>query len=71
MPKKTASKRVVQITAEDTGDLIRNKIADEITSILKLKEKEPSKTEDIYIPLEKKQKLLMTWDYFEKCDTIV
>ena len=31
MPKKTASKRVVQITAEATGDLIRNKIADEIT----------------------------------------
>ena len=30
---KTASKRVVQKTAEATGDLIGNKIADNITSI--------------------------------------
>ena len=30
---KTVSKRVVQKTAEATGDLIGNKIADEITSI--------------------------------------
>ena len=30
---KTASKRVVQKTAETTGDLIGNKIADKITSI--------------------------------------
>ena len=30
---KTASKRVVQKTAEATGDLIGNKIADKITSI--------------------------------------
>ena len=30
---KTASKRVVQETAEATGDLIRNKIADKITSL--------------------------------------
>ena len=57
---KTASKTVVQKTAEDTGDLIANKIADKITSIRKPKEKETSKTEDIYIPLEKRQKLLMT-----------
>ena len=34
---KTASKRVVQKTAEATGDLIRNKIADKITSIGKSK----------------------------------
>ena len=32
---KTASKRVIQKTAEATGDLIGNKIADEITSVLK------------------------------------
>ena len=32
-PAKTASKRVVQKTAEATGDLTGNKIADKITSI--------------------------------------
>ena len=36
---KTASKRVVQKTAEATGDLIDNKIADKITSVGKLKRK--------------------------------
>ena len=36
---KIASKRVVQKTAEATGDLIGNKIADKITSIGKPKEK--------------------------------
>ena len=37
---KTASKRVVQKTAEATRDLIGNKIADKITSIDKPKKKE-------------------------------
>ena len=37
---RTASKRVVQKTAEGTGDLIGNKLADKITSIGKSKEKE-------------------------------
>ena len=36
---KIASKRVVQKTAEATGDLIGTKIADKITSIDKPKEK--------------------------------
>ena len=36
---KTASKRVVQNTAEAAGDLIGNKIADKITSLGKPKEK--------------------------------
>ena len=36
---KTASKIVVQETAEATGDFIRNKTADEITSVGKPKEK--------------------------------
>ena len=36
---KTTSKRIVQNTAEATGDLIGNKIAHEITSIGKPKEK--------------------------------
>ena len=34
---KTASKQVVQKTAEATGDLIGNKIADRITSLRKEK----------------------------------
>ena len=40
---KTASKRVVQKTAEATGDLIRNKIADNITSLDKAKSREKEK----------------------------
>ena len=48
-----ASKRVVQKTAEATGDLIGNKIADKITSVRKSKEK-TNKPEEIYIPPEKK-----------------
>ena len=54
---KTASKRVVQKTAEATGDLIGNKIADKINTIGKPKEKENAKTkeiEEIYISPEKK-----------------
>ena len=42
---KTASKRADQKTAEATGDLIGNKTADKITSIVKPKEKETNKTE--------------------------
>ena len=37
---ETASKRVVKKTAEATGDLVGNKIADKITLIGKPKEKE-------------------------------
>ena len=49
---KTASKIVVQKTAEAAGDLIGKKIADKITSIGKPKEKEkPKETEAIYIPI--------------------
>ena len=55
---KTASKRVVQKTAEATGDLIGNKIADKITSIGKTKEK-TNKPEEIYIRQKKGSKLLM------------
>ena len=52
---KTASKRVVQKTAEATGDLIGNKIADKNTSIGKPKESKNTKEiEEIYIPPEKK-----------------
>ena len=56
---KTASKRVVQKTAEATGDLIGNKIADKITSVGKPKEKEKTKAmEEIYIPPEKRQQIV-------------
>ena len=56
---KTASKRVVQKTAEATGDLIGNKIADKITSIGKPKEKEkPEEIEEIYILPEKRQQII-------------
>ena len=54
---KTTSKRLVQKTAEATGDLIGNKIADKITSIGKPKEKE-KETEEIYIPTEKRQQII-------------
>ena len=50
---KTASKRVVKKTAEATGDLIGNKLADKITSIGKPKEK-ANKAEEVYIPPEKR-----------------
>ena len=50
---KTASKRVVQKTAEATGDLIGNKIVDKITSIGK-----PKETEETYIPPEKRQQII-------------
>ena len=42
---KTASKRVVQKTAETTGDLFRNKIANKISSIGKPKEKQTKEIE--------------------------
>ena len=53
----TASKRVVQKTAEATGDIIGNKIADQITSVGKTKEK-TNKPEEIYIPPEKRQQII-------------
>ena len=56
---KTASKRVFQKTAEATGDLIGNRIADKITSIGKTKEKDKiNKPGDIYIPPEKRQQII-------------
>ena len=53
---KSASKREVQNTVEAIGDLIGNKIANRITSIGRLKEKEKTKkAEENYIPPEKRQ----------------
>ena len=67
---KTASKRVFQKTTEATADLIRNKIADKITSVGKTKEKEKEKETQInkkkFIFHQKKDiKLLMILDCFE------
>ena len=69
---KTASKWVVQKTAEATGDLIVNKIADKIPSIGKPKEKEkPKEVEEIYIPTEKRQQinddLKLFWKIWHYC----
>ena len=50
---KTASKIVVQKTAEATGDLIGNKIAEKITSIGK-----PKEIEEIYISPEKRKQII-------------
>ena len=48
---KTASKRLVHKTAEATGDLMGNKIADKITSLGKSKSKEKeNERQEIYIP---------------------
>ena len=55
---KTASKRLVQKTAEAIGDLIGNKIADKIISLGKTKSKaEDDETQEIYIPPEKRQQI--------------
>ena len=57
---KTPAKRVVQKTAEATGDLIGNKIA--VTSVGKSKNKhkenETNEVEEIYIPPEKRQQII-------------
>ena len=54
---KSASKRVVQKTAETTGDLIENKIADKTTLAGKPKEK-TKKVEEIYISPEQRQQII-------------
>ena len=54
---KTSSKRVVQKTVEETGDLTGNKIADKITSTGKPKEK-TNRAEEIYIPPEKRKQII-------------
>ena len=55
---KIASERVVQKNAETTGDLIRNKIDDKITSLGKTKSKEKEEKEETYIPPEKRQQII-------------
>ena len=56
---KTASKWVVQKTAETTGDLVGNKVADKITSLGKAKSQEKKdERQEIYIPPEKRQQII-------------
>ena len=59
---KTAGKKIVQKSAEDTRDLIGNKITDKITSLgkskTKEKENETNEAEEIYIPPEKRQQII-------------
>ena len=58
-PVKTASKQVVEKTAEATGDLIGNKIADKITSLGKTKSKDKGhERQESYIPPEKRQQVI-------------
>ena len=59
---KTASKRVVQKTAETTGDLIGNKITSvgKSKNTEKEKENKTNETEEIYITSEKRQQIIMT-----------
>ena len=57
---KTASKRVVQKTAETTGDLTGIKIADKIISVGKTKSSKKEDRQEIYILHKKDSKLLLT-----------
>ena len=51
--------RVVQKTAEGTGDLFGNIIADKIASLGKAKNDDKAKkVEEIYIPPEKRQQII-------------
>ena len=62
MSAKIAGKRIAQKSAEATGDLIGNKIADKITSLGKSKniekENETNEEEEIIIPSEKIQLII-------------
>ena len=67
---KTASKRLVQKTAEATRDLIGNRIADKITSLRKTKSKEKEKEEErqeIYIPPKRRQQIIDNLRLFQHC----
>ena len=57
---KTAGKRIFQKSAETTGDLIGNKIADKINTLCKSKnkEKERNEEEEVIIPPEKRQQFI-------------
>ena len=53
---KTSSKRAIQKTAEATGDVVGNKIADKITSVSKKSTKKlPTIDEDVELTTHKKR----------------
>ena len=56
--RKTISKKIGTKTAEATSDLIRNKIADKITSVNKGKTKYETPSQEIYMPPEKRQLII-------------
>ena len=55
---KTASKRAIQKTAEATGDLVGNKIADKITSVSMDEDVELTTHKKRYISLEERQQII-------------
>ena len=55
---KTASERVVQKTAEATGNLIRNKIADKITSAGKTKRKKKKMKDKKFTCHQKRRQII-------------
>ena len=55
---KTASKRLVQKTAEATRDLIGKKIADKITSMVKSKEKKDKESRKNLHSIRKKKQVI-------------
>ena len=55
---KTASERVVQKTAEATGSLIRNKIADKITSAGKTKRKKKKMKDKKFTYHQKRRQII-------------
>ena len=65
---KTDSKKLVQQSAEATGDLTGNEIADRISSVgktkIKEKEDETNKRRNIYIPTEKTQQYIDDFDTY-------
>ena len=62
---KIAGKLIIHKSAEATGDLVGNKIADKITSMDKPRSKKGKdetnimdETQEIYIPLEKRKQII-------------
>ena len=55
---KTVSKRTIQKTAEATGDLIGNEIADKITRVSKKKSNQQLKKKKRYISPEERQQTI-------------
>ena len=55
VPRKTASKRAIQKTAEATGDLTVNKITDKMTSVSKKSNNNNNNNEDVEITAHKKR----------------